>query len=280
MLDGHESHYLTDFELYTKENNIITLCMPAHSSHRLQPLDVGCFRALKRSYGGEIEKLMRGGITHISKEDFLPAFRKAFRTTFTESNIRGGFRGSGLVPYDPDYVISQLEVRLRTPSRPSTAASLPALWEPRTPNNAIEAHSQTSFIQNKVVRHQDSSPTHILRNIDQLAKGAKLVITELALLRAENAELRTANDMLSRRRCTKKRRLQEGRTLTIRDVQDLRAIRSGAIQVEEVLPGNTSRTKSGRASRRHCTLCGKHGHNVRTCENREEGPEDSDSNNS
>ena len=86
--------------------------------------------------------------------------------------------------------------------------------------------------------------------------------------------------MLSCRRCTKKRRLQEGGTLIIRDTQDLRAIRSSVIQVEEVLPGNTSRTKSGRASRRYCTLCGKHGHNVRTCENREEGPEDSNSNNS
>jgi hypothetical protein len=86
--------------------------------------------------------------------------------------------------------------------------------------------------------------------------------------------------MLSRRCRTKKHRLQEGGTLIIRDTQDLGAIRSGAIQVEEVLPGNTSRTKSGRASRRHCTLYSKHGHNVRTCENREEGPEDSDSNNS
>ena len=99
--------------------------MPAHSSHRLQPLDVGCFRPLKRSYGAEIEKLMRVGITHILKEDFLPAFHTAFRTTFTESNIRGGFRGSGLVLYDPEYVISQLDIRIQTLSRPLTTENLP-----------------------------------------------------------------------------------------------------------------------------------------------------------
>ena len=49
VLDGHESHHSTAFELYCKENSITTLCMPAHSSHKLQPLDAGCFRALKRS---------------------------------------------------------------------------------------------------------------------------------------------------------------------------------------------------------------------------------------
>ena len=45
-------------------------------------------------------------ITHISKEDFLPAFQNAFCTTMTESNIKGGFQGLGLVLFDLDYVIS------------------------------------------------------------------------------------------------------------------------------------------------------------------------------
>jgi hypothetical protein len=33
VVDGHESHHSTQFEQYCKEQNIITLCMPAHSSH-------------------------------------------------------------------------------------------------------------------------------------------------------------------------------------------------------------------------------------------------------
>ncbi|KAK7928782.1 hypothetical protein PG985_005780 [Apiospora marii] len=162
VLDGHESHHSTAFELYCKENSIITLCMPAHSSHKLQPLDVGCFRALKRSYGKEIEDLMRAHITHISKEDFLPAFLKAFLATFTVSNIQGGFRGTGLVPYHPDHVISQLDVKLRTPTPPGTSSGLPIPWESKTPNNPIEAQSQTEYVRNRIVRHQNSSPTSIL----------------------------------------------------------------------------------------------------------------------
>jgi hypothetical protein len=102
ILDGHESHHSADFEAYCKEKNIITLCMPPHSSHLLQPLDVGCFGPLKKAYGREIEHLMRRSITHITKTEFFPAFYTAHQANITESNIRGGFRGAGLAPFDPE----------------------------------------------------------------------------------------------------------------------------------------------------------------------------------
>jgi hypothetical protein len=75
-------------------------------------------------YRTEIEKLIRAYITYVSKEDFFPAFVIAFRTIITESNIRSGFRTTGLVLYDLDYVISQLDVRLCTPI---LALTLPAI---------------------------------------------------------------------------------------------------------------------------------------------------------
>jgi hypothetical protein len=37
VLDGHESHVSAEFEEYCKENNIITICLPPHSSHLTQP---------------------------------------------------------------------------------------------------------------------------------------------------------------------------------------------------------------------------------------------------
>jgi hypothetical protein len=79
ILDGHESHHSADFQIYCEENNIITLCMPPHSSQLLQPLDVGCFGPLKKSYGREIEQLIRRPITHISKSEFFLAFYAAFK---------------------------------------------------------------------------------------------------------------------------------------------------------------------------------------------------------
>jgi dihydrofolate reductase len=51
VIDGHESYDSLEFQQYCKENNIITLCMPPHSSHLLQPLNVACFSPLKKAYG-------------------------------------------------------------------------------------------------------------------------------------------------------------------------------------------------------------------------------------
>jgi hypothetical protein len=51
--------------------------MPPHSSHLLQPLYVSCFSPLKRAYSREIEALIRHHINHITKLEFLPAFKAA-----------------------------------------------------------------------------------------------------------------------------------------------------------------------------------------------------------
>lgn len=83
ILDGHESHHSVEFEAYCKENKIVTLCMPHHSSHLLQPLDVACFGPLKKAYVREIEHLIKCSITHISKTEFLPAFHAAWKATMT-----------------------------------------------------------------------------------------------------------------------------------------------------------------------------------------------------
>ena len=136
ILDSYKSYYSTNFELQYKENNIITLYIPPYFSHRLQPLNVGCFYALKRLYNTEIEKLIHAYITYISKEDFFLAFYNAFCMAIIESNIRGGFQGSGLIPYNPDYIISQLNIII--PALPVLIkAKLPLPQIPLTLQNVI-----------------------------------------------------------------------------------------------------------------------------------------------
>jgi hypothetical protein len=77
ILDGHNSHANPNFDQYCKEHSIITLCMLAHLSHLLQPLDVGCFSPLKRLYGRQITEYIRFGINHIDKVKFLNIFKQA-----------------------------------------------------------------------------------------------------------------------------------------------------------------------------------------------------------
>lgn len=266
ILDGHESHHSADFELYCKEKNIITLCMPPHSSHILQPLDVGCFGPLKRAYGRQIEGLVRAYGTHITKADFLPAFKTAFHATFTEHNIKAGFRGAGLIPFNPESVISKLDVKLRTPTPPGSSLGPPAPWESKTPQNPTEATSQTEFIKNRIVRHQNSSPTSIFTGIDQIAKGTQQVMHRLALLEGENASLRRANEALSKRRRARKTRLRQGGSLSFQNAQDLIDQKDAAQQIENETRENSSRRKRVETRERRCGRCGNAGHNARTCQ--------------
>jgi hypothetical protein len=192
------------FQDFCKESNIITLCMPPHAPHFLQPLDVGCFAPLKKAYGGQIEDLIRSGINHITKLEFLPAFRVAFEASFTKSNMQGGFRGAGLVPYDPEAVISKLDIQLRTPT-PPIAEDVP--WESKTLSNSLELTSQTELIKVKIARHQNSSPTAINTAVDQVLKGAHGMARRLAILQAKNAALRRANELATQRKHRQKKRI-------------------------------------------------------------------------
>ena len=45
--DGHTSHISIEFMELTCANDACVLCLPAHTTHLLQPLDVGAFKSLK-----------------------------------------------------------------------------------------------------------------------------------------------------------------------------------------------------------------------------------------
>ncbi|KAL2887374.1 hypothetical protein HOO65_050495 [Ceratocystis lukuohia] len=208
ILDGHESHPSIEFERYCDDNKIIRLCMPPHLSHLLQPLDVVCFSVLKRAYGKEIEHLIRCSITQISNTEFLPAFYAAFQATMTEENIKASFKGARLVPLDPESVVSKLDVQLRTPTSVEGASGQLASWASRTPRTVLDAKSQSEFLERRIRRHHSSSPQSILESLDSLEKGTKAVMHRVALLAAENEDLREENEILSRRRRAKRIRLQ------------------------------------------------------------------------
>lgn len=47
ILDGHSSHKNLEALEFAKANGVILLCLPPHSTHRMQPTDVSFFGPLK-----------------------------------------------------------------------------------------------------------------------------------------------------------------------------------------------------------------------------------------
>jgi hypothetical protein len=206
ILDGYESHNSLEFKELCKESNIITLCIPPHASHLLQPLDVGCFAPLKKAYRRQIEDLARNHVFYISKLEFLPAFKAAFDAAFTANNICASFRGAGLILLDPEAVLSKLDVQLRTLSPP--VAQEVTQWESKTPSNTVELGYQTALIRSRIQRHQDSSPT-LLKSIDSLERGAQKFRHELVLVRDKVASLEKIIEAATKRKEHSKKRIQK-----------------------------------------------------------------------
>ena len=61
-------------------------------------------------YSNRISALAHNHITHITKEDFLLAFKAAYNKAFIENNICAGFRGARLVLLNLDVIILKLNV--------------------------------------------------------------------------------------------------------------------------------------------------------------------------
>lgn len=85
---------------------------------------------------------MRNRVNHIDKPDFLRAFKTAYIEAMTLANIQSSFAATGIVPYDPDRVLSKLHAQLKTPTPPSTShADAPASAQPwafETPHDTAQ----------------------------------------------------------------------------------------------------------------------------------------------
>ena len=56
ILDGHSTHTRNiDVLIKAREHHATILCLPPHSSHKMQPLEVGFMKPFKTYYSSEIE---------------------------------------------------------------------------------------------------------------------------------------------------------------------------------------------------------------------------------
>jgi DDE superfamily endonuclease len=79
ILDGHSSHVNMAFISLADSFRILILILPPHSTHRLQPLDVGLFGPLVKAYSKRLDAYTHRGLGWVSmtKRLFWPIFRDA-----------------------------------------------------------------------------------------------------------------------------------------------------------------------------------------------------------
>jgi hypothetical protein len=247
--------------------------MPAHSSHYLQPLDVGCFGPLKQAYRTLVENKMRNGFHQINKHNFLEAYPDARKEVFTIENIQSGFHATGIVPYDPREVLKRFNYELSTPTPPPSRGASTASSTLATPHTVQQLHKKASSVKKMLARrlHSPSSPSK--HALDELIKGCELAIYNTAFTLKELHNLRAESQVQALKKSRSKRQMSPVSGLQVQEARDLISSRNERLNQqghggEEADQTTPTTLVAPRRAPPTCSECNIRGHTRTRCPNR------------
>jgi hypothetical protein len=181
ICDQFGSHLTYEFVKYCEDHQTILFFLPPHSSHILQPLDVGVFSAYKHWHSEWVYDATVSGYEKITKDDFLGAIAQIRQKTFKRSTIKLGFRLTGLWPMNPTIVLENLvdevdevDFGFNTPIPPSTiAAGSQDSSDLSTPKTAKRVKKLEERLEDKISRMQQTPSRRLLKKLANAT--AKLV---------------------------------------------------------------------------------------------------------
>ena len=126
ILDGHSSHTKNLEAIhFARENGIVMLTLPPHTTYRLQPLDRTFFKPLMGNYNTACDQWMRNHAgRQITIYQIAALFREAYVKSATMSNAVSGFTTTGIWPCnrsvftDSDFVAADHFNTSSTPPSP------------------------------------------------------------------------------------------------------------------------------------------------------------------
>jgi hypothetical protein len=265
VMDGHGSHLTPKFDTICMANNIITICMPAHSSHLLQPLDVGCFGILKHFYGQYVQDIARVGTTHIDKLDFLDIYPTARAATYKSSIITASFVGSGIIPYSPERVLQKLDIRPPTPTPPPSRGSASSHeFVPHTPCKSVHFRRQISSIKQRIEQDSFVYDDEIQLQLDQLSRGAQAMANNAAIVAANYSRAMAENGRKQRKYALPNVQMAYEGGVTVEEMQIRLQLANETNIATPSAPPRAARSGNERAPQR-CGNCREIGHKRNRC---------------
>ena len=88
--------------------------LPAHSSHVLQPLDLGTFSPLKAHYRAEIAALsFLDDAAPVKKVRFIQCYFRARSECLVPRILKSGWVAAGLFPWNPEKGMKSSQLRIK-----------------------------------------------------------------------------------------------------------------------------------------------------------------------
>jgi hypothetical protein len=237
IMDNHSSHVSWKFIEFALSRRIVLLCLPPHSTHQLQPCDVGLFGPLQSAYGKGVDNYCRAGHTGVTKDAFLRLYEDAREKTFTKDNVLSAWRSTGLAPYNPTAVLKRLPswVEARLEEKTSSddtlqqAGSGMDLTEVKTPKSARELETLFQAINLSSTARPDGLLESPVKNkLDKLYKSAIQALTEAQIQKEQNKQFQVYEESKK----PGKKLLSKARVLTQEDVDRLKEEEGDRLRVE------------------------------------------------
>jgi hypothetical protein len=248
--DGFGSHESLEVMTHCFEQNIILCRLPSHTSHKLQPCDVGVFGPLKTAYREQVEQQFRRGAGAVSKEHFTRLYSNARNKALTARNIHAGWSKAGLFPFYPDRVLRSMTQPVAPPSHVSpqvNEADQPCQTVPlRTPTSA---RSLETF-QKQMEAGPGSSLVSHNALLEKAIKALGKSFADGALLREEIQGLLEQNSEKRSRNSLKRTVVGRGRIMSYEDIVEVRKQR-----VEKEAAKKGMQKPKGRRRRVDATRC-------------------------
>ena len=254
MCDGFGTHETLEILEYCFENNILLCRIPSHTSHKLQPCDIGVFGPLKAAYRDQVERLYRGGANTVGKEHFTSLYSPARNKALTPRNIKAGWIKGGLFPFNPERVLRDIQkpTKLTVPKAEEVkVGSCPQDEVLQTPVTAEALTSLHSLIEQDAYTLDETSKQRLQRRLQKFANAAQISFAERVLLADENRLLFKQNNEVKVRRSTKSTVVGKAKVMSYEDIEDARAKRAAK---EEA---NTGQGKRGRKRKSPVPEAGK-----------------------
>jgi len=118
LCDGYGSHTTKDFIDFCVLHQIKIYCLPPHTSHILQPLDVVLSQPYMHYHIEAIDAATRSGCDDFNMLEFLDTITSIRQKTFKKTSIQSSFRKTDLIPYNPEYVLNNLREQYEQQSPP------------------------------------------------------------------------------------------------------------------------------------------------------------------
>lgn len=224
ILDGYGGHIQFNFLKYLKDNNIVVIALPAHTSHVLQPLDLTVFGPYKSYLEEELHRVARIS-TKLNAFSVAVCIWNAYCKAFVPGNIRSGFVKCGVWNMD---------------SMQADVTALEYLF--------VEKESEGELPLSVVIKSFEQKERSLLRDVDVEEEGRIRVSTTSGAHVTSDAVLEALKERCQRReKASAKKALSSLEAHEVDVTEGVQALRRYA----NLADGRHSQRKRLRESRLH-----------------------------